>query len=121
MRKINQQDQTDQEEEDGTDESNIVAPEGEEGVWNQEGDDNKTNPGNQLGTPEAILNGRSLVSGVADSDEEERENEMEETQGEVDAVYGGESIALFASACDGGIVEQDVLKLLYSPVGEHNP
>lgn len=118
---INEQDKSDKEEEDGADKSDIVAPDGEEGVGNQESDDDEANPCDQLGTPEAVLDSRSLVSGVADSDEEKSEDKVEETESEVDAVDGSESITLLAGARDGGIVQQYFLQLLDGPIGEHDP
>lgn len=119
--KINQQDQTNQKEEHSADKSDIVSPEGEKGVGNEEGDDDQANPGNELGTPETILNSRSLVFSIADAYQEEGQDEMEEAQCEVDTVYGGESIALFAGAGDGRVIKKDCFQLLDGPVGEHNP
>jgi len=121
MSKIHQQNQANKEKQDGSDKSNIVAPEGEEGVRDEESDDNKTNPGNQFRTPEPILKSRSLVSSVVYTNQKQSQDEMKEPQREIDAVYGGESITFFACTRDGGIIEEDFLQFLDSPVGEHDP
>lgn len=121
MRQINQEDKADQEEEDGANQSNIIAPEDEEAVGNEEGNDDETNPGRQFRTPETILNCGSLIPGAVDANEEQRQDEVQEAQGEVDAVDGGVAIAVFAHTANGGKVQQHLLQLLNSPVGEQNP
>jgi len=121
MSEIYQQNQTDEKKQDGSDKSNIVAPEGKEGVRDEESDDNKTDPGDQFRTPEPVLKSRSLVSGVVHTNQKQSQDEMKESQREVDAMYGGESIAFFACARDGGIIEEDFLQFFDSPVGEHDP
>ena len=121
MRKVDKEDKSNEQKEDGTNKRNIVAPEGEEGVRDKKSNDDESNPGNQLGSPEAILNSRSLVTRVVHSDKKQGQDKMKEAQRKVDAVYGGESITLLARAGDCGIVQENLLQFLYSPVREHNP
>ena len=121
MCEIDQQDEAYKKKEDGANKSDIVSPGNKEAVRDQEGDDNQAQPGNELGTPEAVLDGRSLVARVVDANEQQRQDEMEKAQGEVDAMDSDETIAFLAVARDGGKVKQHLLQLLDSPVGQHDP
>lgn len=121
MSQVDQENETKKQEQDSADQSDIVAPDDEEAIRNQEGNDNETDPGDQLGSPEAVLNSRSLVACVLDADEQQGHDEMEEAESEVDTVDSGEAIACLAVAGDCSEIEQDMLEFLDGPVGEHDP
>lgn len=121
MSQVDQENETKEQEQDSTDQSDIVAPEDEESVRDQEGDDNETNPSDQLGPPETILNSRSLVACVLDANQQESHDEVEEAESKVDTVDSGKAIAGLAVAGDCSEVEQNMLEFLDSPVGEHDP
>lgn len=61
MGKVDQKDQTDEQEKAGTNHGKVIAPNDEEGVWNEEGQDHESQPRDDLGTPESVLNGRAAV------------------------------------------------------------
>ena len=46
---------------------------------------------------------------------------MEETQGEVDALYGNKTIALLSLATDGHVIQSEMFELLKRPWCEHKP
>ena len=121
VRKVHKQDQTEQQEQHGTAESNIVAPDFEESVRNQECEDNQAQPRNNLRSPKSILNRRTTVFRAVDSEEQNGVNGVEATESEVDAVDSGEAKALFSGAVDGDIVKEDALELLDGPVGHGEP
>lgn len=121
MSQVNQENETKKQEQDSADQSDIIAPDNEEAIRNQEGNDNETDPSNQFGSPEAILNSRSLVARVLDADQQEGHDEVEEAESEVDTVDSGEAVAGLAIAGDCSEIEQNMLEFLDGPVGEHDP
>jgi len=121
MSQVYQENEAEKQEQHSADQSDIVAPDDEEAVRNQEGDDDQSDPGNYLGTPEAVLDSRSLVACVLDANEQQGHDGVEKSESKVDAVNSSEAIAGLAVAGDGGEVEQDVLEFLDGPVGEHDP
>lgn len=121
MSQVDQENESKKQEQDSANQSDIVAPDDEEAIGNQEGNDNETDPGDQLGTPEAVLDSRSLVASVLDANKQESHDEVEKAQSEVDTVDSSEAIAGLAVAGDCSEVEQDMLEFLDGPVGEHDP
>ena len=67
--KVHEQDQAQEQEQHGTAESDIIAPDFEESVRNQEGEDDKAQPRNDLRSPEAILDRRATVFRAVDTEE----------------------------------------------------
>ena len=121
MRKVNEQDQAQKQEQDRAYECNIIAPRNEEAVWNQECDDNQHQPAYYLGSPESVLDGCALVLGRLDTQQHEGEQEMERAERKVHAMHSYEAIAVFAITRYRHVVEREVLELLDSPVREHKP
>ena len=121
MRQIHEQDETDEQEQTRADHGEVVAPDDEERVRDKEGQDNHADPAHDLGSPEAVLYGGAAVLGRPYSDEHKRHEDVEETEGEVDALHCNVSVALFAVALDVDVIQREVGKLLHGPVGEHDP
>lgn len=121
MGEINQQDEAEEKEEDGSNQRKVVAPDDEEAVRNEEGDDNKSDPGNKLRSPKAILQSRPLVPCAVNAYEEESHDEVEEAKGEVDALNGDEASACSSITGDGSVVQEGVLELFDRPISEHYP
>lgn len=72
MCKVDEQNETKDDEQGCTDERNIVAPEDEETVGDEEGSGDKDEPKENFGSPPAVLDGCSGSLGVFDADEKER-------------------------------------------------
>lgn len=108
MSQVNEQNQANEQEETGAHHGDIVAPENEEGVRNKKGQHDHDEPGNDLGTPEAVLNGRATVFGAADTDEHHGHDEVKEAESEVDALHSDISIALLAVALDVDVVQGEM-------------
>jgi len=121
MRQIDKQDQTEENVEDGTDDGDVLAPYDEEVIGNEEGDNDKTEPSNNLWSPETVLDRRPLVFGAANTDKEKSHDKVEEAQREVDAMYGDVAIATRAITGNAGVIQEGVLELLDRPVGQHDP
>lgn len=121
MRQIDKQNQTEENVEYGTDDGDVLAPHDEEVIRNEEGDDDQTEPSDNLRSPEAVLNRRPLVFGATDADEEKSHDEVEEPKGEIDAMYRDVAITTRAIAGNGGVIQKGVFELLDRPVGEHDP
>lgn len=51
MRKINEEDEAEEDEDGSADECNIIAPEHEELIWNEKRDNNKDEPDQDFGSP----------------------------------------------------------------------
>ncbi|CAG8571471.1 7424_t:CDS:2, partial [Scutellospora calospora] len=117
MRKVYQQDQAKEQEQDGTTESDVVTPDLEESVRDEESEDDQAQPCDDLGSPKAILNRRTAVFRAVDAEQQDGVDGMEAAESEVDAVDSGEAEALFSGTVDGDIVEEDALELLDGPVG----
>lgn len=121
MREIHQQNQSKQEEQDGSDECDIVSPNFKERVRDEESDDNQAQPSDYFRSPKAVLNRCAAVFRAVHSQKKYCMNGVETAEGEVHAVNGGEPEALFTGAVDGDIVEEDALELLDGPVGHGEP
>lgn len=121
MRQIHQQYQSQQQEQYRTHQRDIVPPDLEEAVRDQEADHNQPQPRNDLRSPESVLNRRARIFRRIYPQQHDRQHGMEQSQGEVDAVYSGEPEAFVPGAVDGDVVEQDALQLLDGPGGEHQP
>jgi hypothetical protein len=67
------------------------------------------------------LNRRATVLGGPDTDEHERHEDVEEAEGEVDALHSNVSVALLAVALDVDVVQSKMGELLHGPVREHDP
>lgn len=61
MCQVDQEDQSEKEEECGSNEGNIVAPDEEETFRNEERQDDESQPGDDLRTPETILYGGTRI------------------------------------------------------------
>lgn len=121
MRKVDEQDQADEEEEACANHGEVVAPDDEEGVRNEEGQDHQGQPGDDLGPPEAVLDGRTAVLGAPHADEHHGHDDVEEAERKVDALHRDVAVALLAVALDVDVVQGEVRELLHGPVGEHDP
>lgn len=121
MRQVDEQDQANEQEETGARHGEVVAPDDEERVRDEEGEDDHGDPAEDLGAPEAVLDGRAAVLGGPDADEHEGHEDVEEAEGEVDALDGDEAVALLAVALDVDVVERELGELLHGPVREHDP
>ena len=64
MSEINEQDQAEEDEDCGANNGDIVAPEDEETVRNEEGDDGEDKPEQDLGTPPAARGVSSMIRGL---------------------------------------------------------
>ena len=121
VRKVYQQDQAKEQEQDGTAESDIVTPNLEECVRDEESEDDQAEPCDNLGSPEAVLNRCATVFRAVDTKEEYSVNSVEAAESEVDAVNSGEAEALLAGTVDSDIVQENALELLDGPVGHGEP
>jgi len=121
MRQIDKQNESNEKEQTRANHGKIVAPDDEERVRDEKGQNDHANPAHDLGKPETVLYGRATVLGRPYSDEHKRHNDVEETEREVDALYCDISVTLFAVAFDVDIVQSEVSQLLHGPVGEHDP
>lgn len=121
VRQIDQQNQTNEQEQAGSGHGEVVAPNDKERVGNEEGENNHANPAQDLGRPKAVLDLRAAVLGGPHTDEHQGHEDVEEAEGEVDALHGNEAIALFPVALDVDIVQGELGQLLHGPVGEHDP
>lgn len=88
MGEIDEEDKAEDEEKHCADEGDVVTPYLKECVGNQERQDDKGDPGNDLGPPETILKGGSRILGGGDTEEETGKDEVKETEGEIDSVDG---------------------------------
>jgi hypothetical protein len=121
VRQIDQQNQTNEQEQAGPGHGEVVAPNDEERVGNEEGEDDHANPAQDLRCPKAVLDLGAAVLGGPHTDEHQGHEDVEETEGEVDALHCNEAIALLAVALDVDIVQGELGQLLHGPVGEHDP
>ena len=118
---IDKQDQAKEQEQHGSEESNIVAPDLEESVRNQECQDDQAQPCDNLRSPKSILNRRTTIFRAVDTKQQYGVDGVEAAESEVDAVNSGKAEALLAGAVDGDIVEENALELLDGPVGHGEP
>lgn len=109
MRQVYQEDEAENQEQHGTDQSDIVAPEHEEAVRDEEGKDNQTEPGYDLGPPESILNTGTRILRGSYAHQESSENEVEESEGEVDPMYGEPSVTLSGWTVNLDIIQHEML------------
>lgn len=121
MRKVDQQDETNEQEEARANHGEVVAPNDEERVRNEKGENDHADPGDKLGSPESVLDWRASVLRVPDTDEHHGHDDVEETEGEIDALDRDVAVALLAVALDVDVVECEVRQLLHGPVREHDP
>ena len=121
MRQVYQQDQTKKEEEHGADQSNVVAPEHEESIGDEECKDDQGKPGNDLGPPVAILYRRARILGRVDADEKDGKDEVEKTERKVDSVDSKPSVTIPIPTADFNVVEHYMLEFLDCPFREHDP
>jgi len=105
MGQIDEQNEPEQQEKDGSDKSDVVSPCDEKGVGNEEGEDDEGEPGEDLGAPESVLDGGSLVPRRVDAEEEYGQNKVEKTEGEVEAVDSDKTEALLANALQLHVIE----------------
>jgi hypothetical protein len=109
MRKVDQQNQAEKQEQDGAAKCDIVPPDLKEGVRDQERKDYQAQPCDNLRSPETILNGRAAVFRAVDTQEQYGVESVEAAESEVDAVDSSEAEALLASTVDGNVVEENAL------------
>lgn len=121
MCQIDEKNQTQQEEEHGAEESNIIAVDEEEAFRNEERHDNEPNPEEHFWSPEAILKGGAAIPGCLHAKEQEGENQVEETETEVDAMDRDPTVTFLSIAFDFHIVEGQVLQFFECPGSQHNP
>lgn len=121
MRQVDQKNETQQKEEHGAEESDIVAIDEEEAFRDEERHDDEPDPEQDFWTPETVLNGSTAISRGLHAKEQEGEDEVEETETEVDAVDRDPTVAFLSIAFDIHIVESQVLQFFKCPRCEHNP
>ena len=121
MRKIHQQDQAQKEEEHGAEESDVVAVHKEEGFGDEERHDNKCQPEDNLRSPESILKSGATIPSILHTKEQEGENQVEETETEVDAMHSHPAVTFLAVASNFHIIESQMLQFIQCPWREHDP
>ena len=121
MRQVNQQNQADEQEEAGADQREVIAPNDEHGVRDEEGEDDHDEPADNFRSPEAVLNGRASIFGGPHSHQNQGHEQVEHAEGEVDPLHSSISIALLSVTLDVHIVEGEVRQLLHGPGREHDP
>ena len=121
VRKVYQQDQAKEQEQDGTTESDVVSPNLEECVRDEESEHDQAEPCDNLRSPEAVLDRCATVFRAVDSEEQDGVDGVEAAESEVHTVNSGKAEALFSGAVDGDIVKEDTLELLDGPVGHGEP
>ena len=109
VRQVDQQNKAENEEEHRTNQRDVIAPEHKELVRDKEGQDDQSEPSDDLGSPEAVLDFRAWVLGGVDSEEKPSQHEVKQAEGKVDAVDGKPAVAISVSAADLDIVEREVL------------
>ena len=121
MSEVDQQYQTQEDVKNRSDNGDVFAPGDKELIRDEKGDDNQTNPCDQLGTPKPVLYSRPLVSCAVDPNEEQGEDKVEETERKIDAMHSDVAVAFGPVAGDGGVIEESMFELLDGPVGQHDP
>lgn len=121
MREVDQEDEAEEEEEHGAEEGDIVAPDHEEAVGDEEGEDDEAEPEDDLWSPEAVLDACTRVFGGSYAEEGKREEEVEHAKGEVDAVDGDPAVACSLWTAYFHVIECEVLEFVDSPWCEHDP
>ena len=121
MRQVDEQNQSEQQEQDRPHQRNVIPPYFKEPIGNQERRHNQPQPDDDLGPPESVLDGSALVSRVVDADQQHGHGQMEDSEGEVDAMHRREAETRVSRAADRDVVEEHALELLDRPVGEHEP
>lgn len=121
MCEVNQQNETNQQEQTGSDHGDVVSPDNKEWVRNEEGKDDHGKPADDLWAPESILNWCAAILGRSYSEKHQSHEDVEETQGEVDPLYRDVSVALFPVALDVHVVQGEMRQFLHSPIREHDP
>lgn len=86
VRKVDEEDQAEEDEYGGADEGDVVAPEDEEAVWDEEGDGDEDEPDECLWTPPSVLDLSPLLLGRLHTNEEGAQDEMEQRQCKADTV-----------------------------------
>jgi hypothetical protein len=74
-----------------------------------------------LRAPETILEGCTTITGVFDAEEEECEDQVEETETEIDAMNCNPTVTFLAVAFDFHIIQSKMLQFLHCPWRKHNP
>lgn len=121
MRKINQENQSEEKEEHGAEEGNVVAVNEEEGLGNKEGHDDKSQPEDDLRTPITILYSGAGIFRALNSEQKKGEYQVEETESEVDPMHRNPAMTFLPVASNLHIIEGQVLQFLQSPWREHDP
>lgn len=105
MREVDEEDQPEQEEKHGADQGKVVAPDLEEVLRDEEGDDDEEKPGDNLRAPVPILDGSAPILRAFDAKEGDGEDGVENAEGELDTMDGDEAEALLTQARDREVVE----------------
>jgi hypothetical protein len=103
MRKVDQQNQAQEQEQDGAAKRNVVAPDFKEGVRDQECKDYQAQPCDNLRSPESILNRRAAVFRAVDTEEQYSVDRVEAAESEVDTMDSSEAEALLPGTVDGNV------------------
>ncbi len=106
MCKVDKQNEAEEEEEDGSNQGDVVTPGDEEAVGNQEADHDEGNPSDQLRTPETVLDWTAAITRGSNTQEEDCEDEVECTEREVHSVDGNKAIAIMSGDASYGHVVQ---------------
>lgn len=78
MCKVDKEDKAKEDEYCGADERNVISPEHEETVRNEEREAKEDKPEEDFGTPPTVLNGRAFITCISDIYQYRTEDEMEE-------------------------------------------
>ena len=118
---VDKEDQADEQKEAGTNHGKVIAPYDEERIRDEEGQDHKGQPGDDLWTPESVLDGGAAILGAPHADEHHGHDDVEESECEVDALHRDVAVTLLAVALDVDVIQGEVREFLHSPIGEHYP
>lgn len=121
MCKVDEKDEAEEQKEHGADEGEVVAPDEEEALGDQEGEEDQEKPDNDLWSPITVLDGGAAVAGIVDTEEQGSVDGMEDTKCELDAVDSDEAVALLAETGYREEVESQMLELLDRPRRKHDP
>jgi len=118
---IDKENQANKQEKACSDKRKVVAPCDKKFIRDKEGQYDEAYPCDDLRAPETVLDRCASVFGRTDSEEDNGEDGMEESQGKVDSLNRDIAITLFSITTNIHIVKSEMRKLLHCPVSEHEP
>lgn len=121
MCEINKEDEAEEQEKHGANQGEVVTPNKEEALGDEESEDDQEQPGDDLWSPVPVLDGGAAVTSAVDANKDNCQDGVEDTERELNAVDSNETVALLAEARYREVVESQVLELLDRPGCEHDP